>query len=43
MERTDERMFELSRDLVEGLGYVLVDVEEVVEHGRRVLRFYNDR
>ncbi len=43
MEGTDERIFELSRDLVEGMGYVLVDVEEVFQHGRRVLRFYIDR
>jgi len=42
MERTDEKLYGLSRGLVEGMGFVLVDVDEVVEHGRRVFRFYID-
>jgi ribosome maturation factor RimP len=42
MERMDEKLYGLSRGLVEGMGFVLVDVDEVVEHGRRVFRFYID-
>ena len=42
MERTDEKLYGLSRGLVEGMGFVLVDVDEVIEHGRRVFRFYID-
>lgn len=42
MERMDEKLYGLSRGLVEGMGFVLVDVDEVVERGRRVLRFYID-
>ena len=42
MERMDEKLYELSRGLVEGMGFVLVDVDEVVENGRRVFRFYMD-
>jgi len=42
MERTDEKLYGLSRGLVEGRGFVLVDVDEVTEHGRRVFRFYID-
>jgi ribosome maturation factor RimP len=42
MERTDEKLYELSRGLVEERGFVLVDVDEVSEHGRRVFRFYID-
>ena len=42
MERTDEKLYGLSRGLVKGTGFVLVDVDEVVEHGRRVFRFYID-
>ena len=42
MERMDEKLYGLSRSLVEGMGFVLVDVDEVVEHGRRVFRFYMD-
>ena len=42
MERIDEKLYDLTRGLVEGMGFVLVDVDEVVEHGRRTLRFYID-
>jgi ribosome maturation factor RimP len=42
MERIDEKLYGLSRGLVEGMGFVLVDVDEVVERGRRTLRFYID-
>jgi ribosome maturation factor RimP len=42
MERMDEKLYGLSRGLVEGMGFVLVDVDEVVERGRRTLRFYID-
>ena len=42
MERTDEKLYGLSRGLVEDRGFVLVDVDEVTEHGRRVFRFYID-
>jgi ribosome maturation factor RimP len=42
MERMDEKLYGLSRGLIEGMGFVLVDVDEVVERGRRTLRFYID-
>ncbi|MFH1689600.1 MAG: ribosome maturation factor RimP [Candidatus Eisenbacteria bacterium] len=42
MERMDEKLYSLSRGLVEGMGFVLVDVDEVVEHGRRTFRFCID-
>jgi len=42
MERTDQKLYGLSRGLVEDRGFVLVDVDEVTEHGRRVFRFYID-
>ncbi len=42
MERMDERLYSISRGLVEGMGFTLVDVDEVVEHGRRTFRFYID-
>ena len=42
MERMDEKLYELSRSLVEGMGFTLVDVDEAVQHGRRTFRFYID-
>lgn len=42
MERMDEKLYSLSLELVEGMGFVLVDVDEVAEHGRRTFRFYVD-
>jgi ribosome maturation factor RimP len=42
MERTDEKLYGLSRGLVEDRGFVLVNVDEVTEHGRTVFRFYID-
>jgi ribosome maturation factor RimP len=42
MERMDEKLYGLSRGLIEGMGFVLVNVDEVVERGRRTLRFYID-
>ena len=42
MESMDEKLYSLSGGLVEGMGFVLVDVDEVVEHGRRTFRFYID-
>jgi ribosome maturation factor RimP len=42
MERMDEKLYGTTRGLVEGMGFVLVDVDEVVERGRRTLRFYID-
>ena len=42
MERRDEELYGLARSAVEGMGFVLVGVDDVVEHGRRVFRFYID-
>ena len=42
MERTDEKLYRSHRSLVEGMGFVLVDVGRGVEHGRRIFRFYID-
>jgi ribosome maturation factor RimP len=42
MKRFDEDLYHLTRGLVEGMGFVLVDVDEVVERGKRTLRFYID-
>ncbi len=42
MDRRDEELYGLGRGLVEGMGYALVTVEDVVERGRRVFRFYID-
>jgi ribosome maturation factor RimP len=39
---TDEKIFELTRSLVLGMGFVLVDVRETSEHGRRIFRFFID-
>ena len=43
MEENEEKLYELARDLVEGMGFVLVDVRETFDRGRRVLCFYIDR
>ncbi|MBM3306891.1 MAG: ribosome maturation factor RimP [Candidatus Eisenbacteria bacterium] len=42
MAKDEERLFELARGTVEGMGYCLVAVEDRPEHGRRVLRFIID-
>ena len=42
MERMDEKLYSSTRGLVEGMGLILVDVEEVAQHGRRTFRFYID-
>lgn len=42
MEKAEEMLFESTRDLVDELGFVLVDVDEVTEQGRRTFRFYID-
>jgi ribosome maturation factor RimP len=42
MEENEEKLYQLSRDVVEGMGFILVDVNEVFERGRRVLCFYID-
>lgn len=42
MERKDAELYELTRDLVEQMGYTLVKVDDVVERGRRLFRFYVD-
>jgi len=42
MERMDEKLYELTRGLVGGMGFILVDVDEIVQHGRRTFRFYID-
>ena len=42
VERRDEELFQLAGTLVEGMGFKLVAVEDVVERGRRLFRFYID-
>ena len=42
VERKDEELYELTRDLVGQMGYTLVKVDDVVESGRRLFRFYVD-
>lgn len=42
MERIDERLYDLTKGLVAGMGYTLVTVEDIVEHGRRTFRFTVD-
>jgi ribosome maturation factor RimP len=43
MRKRDEDLYELCRDHVQGLGFQLVSVDDMVENGRRVFRFYVDR
>ncbi len=43
MGATDERLFELTYELVQGKGFALVDVRETAEYGRRIFRFFIDR
>jgi len=43
LERLDEKLYDLAAETVEGMGYSLVTVEDVVEHGRRTFRFIIDR
>ncbi|MFH1502901.1 MAG: ribosome maturation factor RimP [Candidatus Eisenbacteria bacterium] len=43
MYKRDEELYELCFDLVAGMGFQLVSVEDVVDHGRRAFRFYIDR
>jgi ribosome maturation factor RimP len=42
MDRRDAELFELARGVVEDAGYTLVRVDDVVDRGRRVFRFYID-
>ena len=42
MQRTDDRLYELTSELVAGMGFKLVDVRDVVEHSRRVFKFCID-
>ncbi len=42
MERIDERLYDLTAELVAGMGFTLVTVDDVVEHGRRTFRFTID-
>lgn len=42
MGATDERLFELTQKLVQGMGFTLVDVRETTEYGRRTFRFFID-
>jgi ribosome maturation factor RimP len=42
LERIDDALYEMTNGLVEGMGYKLVTVEEVFDHGRRTFRFYID-
>jgi ribosome maturation factor RimP len=42
VERIDERLYDLTAELVAGMGFTLVTVDDVVEHGRRTFRFTID-
>lgn len=42
MAERDDELYGLGSKLVDGMGYTLVTVEDVVERGRRVFRFYID-
>ncbi|MBD3348907.1 MAG: ribosome maturation factor RimP [Candidatus Eisenbacteria bacterium] len=42
VEKRDEELYGLALPTVEGTGFELVGVDDVVEHGRRVFRFYID-
>jgi len=42
MEQSDDHLYDLARDLVESMGYALVDAEEVRRRSGRVLRFFID-
>jgi ribosome maturation factor RimP len=42
MEENEEKLFGMSRTLVEGMGFTLVDVRESIDRGRRVFCFYID-
>ena len=43
MERIDERLYDLTVELVAGMGFTLVTVDDAVEHGRRTFRFFIDQ
>ena len=42
MDRRGDELYELTRDLVQQMGFTLVTVDDVVERGRRLFRFYVD-
>jgi len=42
VSKSDDRLYELARGLVEGMGFCLVTVEDAVEGGRRIIRFIVD-
>jgi ribosome maturation factor RimP len=42
VERKGDELYELTRDLVQQMGYTLLRVDDVVERGRRLFRFYVD-
>ena len=42
MQKRGEELYEMVRATVEGMGFQLVTVDDLVEHGRRVFRFYVD-
>lgn len=42
MARSDDRLYELTRGLVDGMGYRLLNAEESVDGGRRIVRFIID-
>lgn len=42
VEKRDEELYGLALPTVEGTGFELVSVDDVVEHGHRVFRFYID-
>lgn len=42
MPKRDEELYELCLEMVRGMGFELVTVEDVVENGRRTFRFFID-
>ncbi len=42
MQRRDDELYGLCLDLVRGMGFELVTVEDIVENGRRTFRFFID-
>jgi len=42
VEKRDDELYDLAQPVVEGMGFALVTVDDIVEHGRRVFRLYID-
>ncbi len=43
MQRRDDELYGICLDLIRGMGFDLVTVEDTVENGRRTFRFFIDR